>query len=469
MNKNPLFSRRAASLCALLLCTAASTQLSAQSNPSSCFIEVSQSLRAAAADQQGGGGSLPTNQPSDPALSSRATLPLKWLYGWADSNRANTVGSAASTNPLPKASYYLSTGYLPQQISNAYGFNQLPASDTGAGQIIAVIESYGSTNLQSDLNVFDASNNIPATTVQTAYPKGKTNATDYSWAAETTMDVEWAHAMAPGATIWVVVAPDNTLDSLLSCVDYSVKTLKAKIVSMSWGLPEFSTERSYDYHFTNKTVTFVAAAGDNQDTNWPSTSPYVLAVGGTTMTLDTNTGAVLSETGWDGSNDLGIYGPGWGGGGGYSQYEKMPQYQTMYWQNWQSYYTTYYSVNLPFVTNVRSVPDVAYNGDPYTGYSVYFTPPGASAGGWYVFGGTSAGTPQWASIVSRSLWTTTKAGQLNFIFGLYVINGTSDVTSGNNGIYPAQPGYDLATGLGSPMVGNFATPFVIDYTGYLYY
>ena len=455
MNKNSLFSHHAASLCVLLLCTVASTQLSAQISRSSYFIEVSRPLQAAADDQQGDQGSLPTNQSSDPALSSRARLPLKWLYGWADNNRANTVGSAASTNPLPKASYYLSTGYLPQQISNAYGFNQLPASDTGAGQIIAVIESYGSTNLQSDLNAFDASNNIPATTVQTYYPLGKTNATDYSWAAETSLDVEWAHAMAPGATICVVAAPDNTVDSLLSCVDYAVKTLKAKIVSMSWGAGEFFTEKSYDFHFTNKTVTFVAAAGDNQDTNWPSTSPYVLAVGGTTMTLDTNTGTILSETGWNGSNDIGIYGPGWGGGGGYSQYEKIPQYQTFY---------------MPFTTTVRTVPDVAYNGDPYTGYSVYFTPPGASTGGWYVFGGTSAGTPQWASLVSRSLWTTTKPGQLNFIFGLYLLTfGCTDITSGSNGVYPALPNYDLATGLGSPFVSNFKIPFVLDYTGYLFY
>jgi len=448
IKKSPLCS--AVLLWGFALSSVVSTQLCAQYNNPAFYLPVIPPLQVTSNNTQS--NLIPSTQASDPVLSKQVTLPLKWKYGWTDGQRANTIGSAAAGDPLPKATYYLSTGYSPQQISIAYGFTNLPAGDTGAGKIIAVIESYGNTNIQSDLNMFDAQYGIPAATVHIAYPSGTPTSTDAGWAEETSLDVEWAHAMAPGATIWVIAAPDNTLASLLTAVDYAVKTVKASVVSMSWGLDEFSTEKSYDSHFTNQTVTFIASAGDNHDTNWPSTSPYVLAVGGTTLTLDTNTSAIISETGWDGLNDWGITGPGEGGGGGISQYEKMPQYQNGY---------------TGYTNNFKAVPDVSYNADPYTGFAIYFTAPGSSAGGWVVTAGTSAGPPQWAAIVTECNWSTPKAGKLNFIWDVYAFyfGATADIIQGSNGVYPATDEYDLATGMGSPEVGVFGQYFGIGYNG----
>jgi subtilase family serine protease len=447
IKKSPL--RSSVLLWGFALSSVISAQLFAQNSSLAFYLPVIRPLQVTSNNQA---DLVQSPQASDPALSKQVTLPLKWKYGWADGQRANTIGSAAVGDPLPKATYYLSSGYSPQQISIAYGFTNLPAGDTGAGKTIAVIESYGNTNIQSDLNMFDAQYGIPAATVHIAYPTGKPTSTDAGWAEETSMDVEWAHAMAPGATIWVIVAPDNTLDSLLTAVDYAVKTAKATIVSMSWGLDEFSTEKSYDSHFTNQLVTFIASAGDNQDTNWPSTSPYVLAVGGTTMTLDTNTSAIISETGWNGQYDLSITGPGEGGGGGFSKYEKQPQYQYGF---------------TGFTNNVKTVPDVSYNADPYTGFAVYFTSPGSSSGGWVVTAGTSAGAPQWAAIVADCNWSTYKTGKINFIYDIYqfdfYLGATTDIVAGSNGVYPATAYYDLATGMGSPGVGIFGQYWSIGY------
>jgi len=168
------------------------------------------------------------------------------------------------------------------------------------------------------------------------------------------------------------------------------------------------------------------------------------------LTLDTNTSAIISETGWDGLNDWGITGPGEGGGGGISKYEKQPQYQNGY---------------TGYTNNFKAVPDVSYNADPYTGFAVYFTAPGSSTGGWVVTAGTSAGAPQWAAIAADCNGSTTKIGKLNFIYDVYCLyfSATTDITVGSNGVYPTTVAYDLATGMGSPQVGVFGQSWYISY------
>ncbi len=323
---------------------------------------------------------------------------------------------------------------IPKQIQHAYGFDQLAApgayNSLGAGQTIAIVVAYGSATIQSDLNTFCAQYGLPTTTVQIAYPTGVPSVRDPGWALETALDVEWAHAIAPGATILLVVANTASFGNLLSCVDYAAN--RARQVSMSWGAPEFFYERYYDYHFSNKSgVTFTASSGDNgAGVEWPAASPYVTSVGGTTLYLDSSNN-LISETAWSGS------------GGGISSYEFEPSCQYA----WQS-------------SGHRSVPDVSYDGDPNSGMAVYDSTAYQGYTGWWTVGGTSAGAPQWAALVAiANAGRSTALGQVDA--KLYSLStGASystcydDVLTGNNGGYSAGGGYDLVTGLGSPLAGH---------------
>lgn len=360
----------------------------------------------------------------NPDLQGKMDSTLRWKYGWKDGNRNNTIGRG--DDPLPAASTYLSGGYVPAQIARAYGFDLIPSTGDGRGQTIAIIVAYGSPSIQGDLDVFCTQYGLPKTPVAVYYPLGAPATNNSGWAAETTLDVEWAHAMAPGASIAVVVAPDAGISKLLSAVNYATGTLKATVVSMSWGAPEFRGESNYDGYFNKAGINFVAASGDGgAGVMWPACSPYVLGVGGTTLLYDVNAGAVVSENAWSGS------------GGGVSGYVQIPSYQT----GWN-------------VNAGRGVPDAGYNADPYTGFSVYFTDPSTKSGGWYVFGGTSAGAPQWAALLARRASLGNNGSSL-FNTMLYGSSSTNyatllyDVIAGSNG-YPATVKYDLVSGLGTP-------------------
>ena len=179
----------------------------------------------------------------------------------------------------------------------------------------------------------------------------------------------------------VEAAPGNTesqqLQNLMASVHTASTTSGVAVVSMSWGFPEFPGETAYDSYFTTRGITYVAASGDSPGVEYPAASPDVVAVGGTTLTLSSS-GGYGSETAWADS------------GGGFSQYEAEPAYQ-------ESVQTT----------GQRSTPDVAFDANPDTGVSIYFTP--ASGGGgwqttqqgsWEEVGGTSLGTPAWAAIIA---------------------------------------------------------------------
>jgi subtilase family serine protease len=253
-----------------------------------------------------------------------------------------------------------------------------------------------------------------------SYAQGKPGI-NTGWAQETSLDVQWAHAIAPGATLLLVVAQTASLNNLLGAVDKAV-SMGATVVSMSWGSSEFSGEATYDSHFNKPGVTFVASAGDSgEQVEWPAASQYVVGVGGTSLLLD-GSGNYASESAWSGS------------GGGISAFLSAPSYQA----SWSG------------LAN-RTVPDVSYLADPNTGVYVAYN------GRWYEFGGTSVGAPQWAALVALTGGLTlgagpdlyTAAGSPNTINSTYFF----DITSGNNG--PdlddnAISGYDLVTGLGSP-------------------
>jgi subtilase family serine protease len=349
------------------------------------------------------------------------------------------------------------TYYSAGQIRQAYAVNVVrPVNGvpiTGAGQTIAIVDAYGDPSIVADANVFSLHSGLPTfntaggPTLTVAQPGGPA-ATDVSWAGETSLDVEWAHAIAPNANILLVEAPSNNYADLLGAVHYAANQPGVVAVSMSWGSSEFSSESAYDSTFTTPAghlggsagtpgavsrsggITFVAAAGDSgawYGPQWPAVAPSVLAVGGTSLYLD-SASYYAGESGWSGS------------GGGYSRYETEPDYQ----RSVQS-------------SGWRSSPDVAYNADPNTGFIVYDTigvPPGYS--GWWVFGGTSAGAPQWAAIVAladqaRALHGEGSLG--NAQSQIYNLSGADfhDIVGGSNG-YPATRGYDLVTGRGTPLV-----------------
>ena len=326
-------------------------------------------------------------------------------------------------NASPSTSVY----YNPAQIRHAYGVDQVTA--TGGGQVIAIVDAYGSSSLQRDLNTFCSYFSLPAIKVPIYYPQGKPGG-NTGWAQETSLDVEWAHAMAPGATIVLVVAKTSSLNNLLGAVDYAVNNLGATVVSMSWGGSESATEVLSDSHFNKPGVTFVASSGDSGESTgveWPAASPYVLSVGGTSLHLDASNNRA-SETAWSGS------------GGGISAYEPLPSFQS----GWLS-------------ASGRGVPDVSYVADPNTGVEVVY------GGRLYVFGGTSVGAPQWAALIALSN-SERASGTLNsadsaiysVVNNSFTINPADlfDITSGSNGADPddvSVAGYDLVTGLGSPV------------------
>ena len=255
------------------------------------------------------------------------------------------------------------TGLSPQQITSAYGVNQITFSGgkvagNGAGQTIAIVTAYNDPKIASDLAAFDKQYGLTAPPSLTVRNLGGST-TDAGWALETSLDVEWAHALAPAANILVVEAGSTSLSSLFSAVSYASRQSGVSVVSMSWGTNEFWGESSYDSFFTTPAghsgVTYVAASGDSgawYGPMYPSVSPNVLAVGGTTLTLSGST--YNSESGWSGSTG------GFSGLDSYWRfYEPEPSYQTAALQ----------AVGLSF--GVRTTPDVSFNADPNSGVSVY--------------------------------------------------------------------------------------------------
>jgi hypothetical protein len=329
-------------------------------------------------------------------------------------------------------------GYSPAQIRHAYGFDQL--AGTGAGQTIAIVDAYDAPKIQQDLDVFSSQFGLPSTasgqfTFTVAYASGAKPAADASWEQETSLDVEWAHAIAPNANILLVEAASASVPDMFTAVDYAAT--RASVVSMSWGFTEGSGEVPYDSHFTVPGVTFLASSGDaGGRVLYPSASPYVVSVGGTTLKLDAGNNR-KTETAWS------------AGGGGVSGFESLPTYQSAYGLTYSK----------------RATPDVAYNADPNTGVAVYDSVSFRGMSGWLVAGGTSAGAPQWAALIALadagrpsplSSASLTSSPMYAATMGSNYATDYVDVTSGSNG-YAAGPGYDLATGLGSPKATKLVT------------
>ena len=342
-------------------------------------------------------------------------------------------------------------GFTPAQIETGYGYSSISFNGTpgtGQGETIAIVDAYNDPNIQSDLNTFDSEFSLPALTVNVVNETGGSTlpGTDSTggWELEESLDVEWAHALAPKASITLVEASSGSLSDLLTAVGYAGG--HANVVSMSWGGSEFSGETSDDSDFDHAGVAFVASSGDEgAPAIWPAASPNVLSVGGTALTL-TSSNAWSSETGWSGS------------GGGPSVYESQPSYQNGV---------------VTQTTTARAVPDVAYDASPSTGVAVYdsYTYEGETLD-WVEIGGTSVGAPSWSALLAIADQGRALNGEaaLNSTGPQQVMDilyqNTSDFhdittgTSAGNPAYAAGPGYDYVTGLGTPLANLVANSLV---------
>ena len=271
------------------------------------------------------------------------------------------------------------TGILPVQFKAAYGFNQIP--NLGAGQTIALVDAYDDPNIESDLAVYQAQFHLGPCNfqkVKVGNPMG-----NEGWGAEISLDVEQACALAPQSNIILVEANSISFADLLTAVQVaSSSPYNATVISMSWGLPEIGGEQSYDSYFCNivagngQPVTFFAASGDaGHHVLYPSASPCVIAVGGTTLTLAQATPLASplqlnygAESGWAHS------------GGGVSTYESQMSWQNPACATWS--------------TTNRCVPDIASVAANIPVYDTY------GASGWLNVEGTSISSPDWAAFLT---------------------------------------------------------------------
>jgi subtilase family serine protease len=336
-----------------------------------------------------------------------------WFHLRSIDTNSPSGNSLASTAP---------TGFSPAQVQKAYNLQS-----TGDNVTIAIVDAYDYPTAQNDFATFSTQFGLPTGNFEKHLMPG-TNTFDQGWALEEALDIQWAHAIAPNARILLVEAKSPSFADLIGAINYATSRQDVVAVSMSWGGSEFNGQQTYDSLFTsNHGIVFFASSGDSgAGVMWPSTSSNVAAVGGTTLNLSPN-GSVASETAWSGS------------GGGISAYEKEPSYQLSYGVNGTN--------------GKRAVPDISYDADPNTGFSVYDSTAYSGQIGWFQVGGTSAGAPQWAAIRSLGLSAS------NDNFYVDAKNQTAsyfrDITSGSNGAYSASQGYDLVTGLGSPVTYNY--------------
>jgi subtilase family serine protease len=348
-------------------------------------------------------------------LASVAQAPAEKQLSVQLNQFKNVRGVRLATTDVPSTFYdFCETAfsipcYGPQEIWNAYGLTPIiNAGYNGTGQTIVIIDSFGSPTIQQDLQTFDATFGLPDPPSFTVLsplgtvPFDPTNNEMVGWAEETSLDVEWAHAMAPGAKIILLTSPVSETEGVqgmpefLALENYALDHHLGKIVSQSWGTTEETLftpagqkvfqgfERMYE-RGAGQGVTFLASAGDdgtgNPDVNgniypyptviYPASSPNVTVVGGTSLFADSS-GNYQSENVWGNGNPYGAT------GGGVSQEFGEPLYE---------------SFVLPYSTQKmlqhhRGLPDVAFNADPFTPVIVYlsFNPLGP---GYYLFGGTS--------------------------------------------------------------------------------
>ncbi|HEX8007931.1 MAG TPA: S53 family peptidase [Trebonia sp.] len=431
--------------------------------------------------------------PAAPAAHGSATLPV--IAVWPGTVR---IGNADRQGP-PTTAYceakYKVACFEPGQVRQAYNLPAVYAKHvTGKGATIVIVDSFGSPTITHDLAVFDRQFGYPAPpSFKVIAPAGKIppynpgNGDMVGWAGETTLDVEYAHAIAPGANILLVETPVSETEGvtgfpqIVKAEQYVIDHHLGDVISQSFSATE-ETFTSYKqlaplraaYIDANKqNVTVLAASGDsgaadlkldgstyylNPVTSWPDSDPLVTGVGGTQLHRNANgtfTSTVWNDTHSKATNEFLSQGASAGpnplaSGGGKSVFFGRPPYQ---------------NAVKPVVGSSRGVPDIAMSGACDGGVDVYQSFAGQPAG-WYPTCGTSEATPEFAGIVALADQVARhRLGLINPV--LYALSaahapGIVDVTKGNTTVsftqggklqtvkgFPALTGYDLASGMGT--------------------
>lgn len=390
----------------------------------------------------------------------------------SSASAAGSSGGGAAVGQPP-------AGLTPPQLARAYNLGPLRKRGIdGARQTIVIVDSFGSPTIAHDLATFDKAFGLPAPpSLRIIQPTGpvpayRATSTRTGWAGETTLDVEWAHAMAPGASILLVETPTaenegrSGFPQIVQAEKYVIRRHLGQVISQSFGATEetFASARSLTslrgaYQLAARPgykVTVLGASGDDgasgdeynmrtlyprRVVGWPATDPLVTAVGGTTLRLNSAGQRLAPDVAWG------------DGGGGRSAIFTQPAYQD----------------SVRRLTNGhRSIPDISMNASCASSVAIYATFPGSGQGNWQTICGTSMATPLFAGVVALA---DQVAGH-----SLGVINpalykmaaagdpGIVDVRSGNNTItaggrtvrgFRAGPGYDLASGLGTVNAADF--------------
>jgi kumamolisin len=339
---------------------------------------------------------------------------------------------AASPRLRPAAAAAATQGLTAPQVALAYDF---PAA-TGEGQTIAIVELGGGFG-QADLDTYFKGLGLPTPPVSAVGVQGATNVAGHDPQGadgEVLLDIQVAGGVAPGAAQVVYFAPNTDAGFLAAINAAAAATPRPVAISISWGGPESSwtaqAMRAYDQAFAAARaagITVLAAAGDTGAddgtdqpvADFPASSPNVIACGGTKLTLGAD-GGRKSEVVWNEGSDSAT-------GGGYSKTFTRPAWQPS------------------SVGTHRGLPDISGNADPRTGYRVVID--GSPA----VVGGTSAVAPLLAGLVARlAQLTGTPIADLAGVAYAHP-SAFSDITSGDNEGYEAGPGWDAASGLGSPV------------------
>jgi subtilase family serine protease len=322
------------------------------------------------------------------------------------------------------------TGYGPTQFHSAYG---LPTTGTKA-QTIAIVDAYDDPTIASDLNAYNSYYGITAcgtgcfTKVNQNGNAGPYPRANAGWALEIALDVETAHQTCQSCKILLVEANSNSFSDLETAVRTAAR-LGATEISNSYGGSEFSSEAS-DTAYNQPRIAVTVSSGDNgYGTEFPASSPYVVAVGGTTLNLNRD-GSYASESVWSGA------------GSGCSAYVNAQSWQTSL-SNW----------SLTGCGSRRAVADVAADANPNTGASVYDTTKYQGRSGWFQVGGTSLSAPLIAGVYGLAGNAASVTYPASIPYGSQ--SNLHDVTQGSNGscgtiMCAAASGYDGPTGVGTP-------------------
>ncbi|GGV22185.1 peptidase S8 [Streptomyces filipinensis] len=315
-------------------------------------------------------------------------------------------------------------GLSPQDLRRAYDLN----GQRGRGRTVAITVAHHHPHLESDLAVYRRKFGLPPCTtasgcLRVVNQRGGSTlppTVDPEWSFEEAIDVDMVSAACPDCRILVVEDDSAFASDMFPGVDQAVAQ-GAKFISNSWVFPEASFEPDFDFHFSNNPgVVFAFASGDNGGvTQYPAASPYVTAVGGTTL-IPLHTPRGFGEKAWNGT------------GCGCSAFEPKPAFQ--------------HDAVCP---HNRTIADVSAVADPASGVAVYTTSPTLSGTtGWFVAGGTSVASPLVASMYA--LAGNPAPGTFPNSYPYAHPQDFFDVTVGQAGTFSALPGYDAPTGIGTP-------------------